>query len=80
LAIHLASKGIRVNGIAPGTIMTALQASTRDADDVEAIGVGKAPLHNRAGQPAEVGPSFVFLASSDANCMTGQIIHPNSEF
>jgi NAD(P)-dependent dehydrogenase (short-subunit alcohol dehydrogenase family) len=54
LAMQLIPRGIRVNGVAPGTIMTALQASSRDAEDVEELGVGKAPLHNRAGQPAEV--------------------------
>jgi NAD(P)-dependent dehydrogenase (short-subunit alcohol dehydrogenase family) len=68
-----------VNGIAPGTIMTALQAASRPADDMEGLGVEKVPLHNRAGQPAEMGPGYVFLASSDANAVTGQILHLNSE-
>lgn len=79
LAQQLAPKGIRVNGVAPGPIITALQAASRPADDMEGLGVGL-PLHGRAGQPAEVGPAYVFLASSDANIMTGQFIHVNSEF
>jgi hypothetical protein len=79
LAVQLAPKGIRVNGIAPGTVMSALQAASRTAEDMEELGVDKVPLHNRAGQPAEMGPGFVFLASSDANAVTGQVLHLNSE-
>ncbi|KAF4618614.1 hypothetical protein D9613_009819 [Agrocybe pediades] len=77
LATQLAPKGIRVNGVAPGPIITALQAATWDEGTMEGLGVGM-PLHGRAGQPAEVGPSYVFLASSDSNIMTGQVIHVNS--
>ncbi|PPQ79427.1 hypothetical protein CVT25_002697 [Psilocybe cyanescens] len=77
LATQLAPKGIRVNGVAPGPIITALQAGSRSADDMEGLGVGL-PLHGRAGQPAEVGPAYVFLASSDSNIITGQVIHVNS--
>jgi NAD(P)-dependent dehydrogenase (short-subunit alcohol dehydrogenase family) len=77
LAQQLAPKGIRVNGVAPGPIITALQAGSRPADDMEGLGVGM-PLHGRAGQPAEAGPSYVFLASPDSNIMTGQFIHINS--
>lgn len=78
LAVKLAPRGIRVNGIAPGPVITALQAGSRSADDMEGLGVGM-PLHGRAGQPAELGPAYVFLASSDSNIMTGQVIHINSE-
>ncbi|KAF9555429.1 NAD(P)-binding protein [Agrocybe pediades] len=77
LATQLAPKGIRVNGVAPGPIITALQAATWDEGTMKGLGVGM-PLHGRAGQPAEVGPSYVFLASSDSNIMTGQVIHVNS--
>jgi len=77
LAVQLAPKGIRVNAIAPGPVVTALQAGSRSAEDMENFGVGM-PLHGRAGQPAEVGPSYVFLASSDSNIMTGQVLHINN--
>jgi len=78
LAVQLAPKGIRVNGIAPGTVMSALQAASRPEEENEGLGVGKNPLHNRAGQPAEMGPSYVFLASSEmSNAMTGQVLHVN---
>jgi NAD(P)-dependent dehydrogenase (short-subunit alcohol dehydrogenase family) len=77
LASQLVSKGIRVNAVAPGPVVTALQAGSRSAENMEGWGVGT-PLHNRAAQPAEVGPAYVFLASSDSNIMTGQAIHVNS--
>ncbi|EPQ53270.1 oxidoreductase [Gloeophyllum trabeum ATCC 11539] len=77
LAVQLAPKGIRVNAIAPGPVVTALQAASRDAEDMEGLGVGL-PLHNRAAQPAELGPAYVFLASSDSNAMTGAVLHINS--
>lgn len=67
-----------MNAIAPGPIITALQAGSREAEDMEGLGVGM-PLHGRAGQPAEMGPAYVFLASSDSNIMTGQVMHLNSE-
>ena len=69
----LAEKGIRVNGIAPGPIWTPLIPST--FDDVREFGKD-VPL-KRAGQPSEVGPAYVFLASRDASYITGQIIHIN---
>ncbi|KAF9471729.1 NAD(P)-binding protein [Pholiota conissans] len=78
LAVQLASKGIRVNAVAPGPIVTALQSGSRSAENMEGFGVGM-PLHGRAGQPAEAGPSYVFLASSDSNILTGQVIHINSK-
>lgn len=72
------SKGIRVNAIAPGPVLTALQPASRSAENMEGWGVGT-PLHGRAGQPAEMGPAYVFLASSDSNLMSGQVLHINSE-
>jgi len=72
LAKNLAEKKIRVNAVAPGPIWTPLIPSTLDVkefgDDV--------PL-GRAGQPEEVSPSYVFLASDDASYVTGQVMHPN---
>ncbi|KAF5385068.1 hypothetical protein D9615_001254 [Tricholomella constricta] len=77
MAAQLAPRGIRVNAVAPGPVITALQASSREREDMEGLGVGM-PLHGRAGQPAELGPAYVFLASSDSNIMTGQVMHINS--
>jgi NAD(P)-dependent dehydrogenase (short-subunit alcohol dehydrogenase family) len=75
LALSLADKEIRVNGVAPGPIWTPLIPSTFDADHVAKFG-SDVPMQ-RAGQPEEVAPSFVFLASSDSRYMTGQMLHPN---
>ena len=75
LSQNLADKGIRVNGVAPGPIWTPLIPATFDKEKVDNFGAD-APL-GRAGQPEEVAPSYVFLASSDASYMTGQILHPN---
>lgn len=69
----LAEKGIRVNGVAPGPIWTPLIPAT--FDDVTEFGQ-QVPM-KRAGQPSEVGPAYVFLASEDASYITGQIIHVN---
>ena len=75
LALALADKGIRVNGVAPGPIWTPLIPSTFEAEEVATFG-SDVPMR-RAGQPEEVAPSFVFLASSDSSYMTGQMLHPN---
>ena len=75
LSKNLAPKGIRVNGVAPGPIWTPLIPSTFDGEKVANFGKD-VPL-GRAGQPSEVGPAFVFLASEDSSYITGQIIHPN---
>jgi NAD(P)-dependent dehydrogenase (short-subunit alcohol dehydrogenase family) len=75
LAKALAEKSIRVNGVAPGPIWTPLIPSTFDAEHVKKFGKD-VPL-GRAGQPEEVAPSYVFLASDDSSYMTGQILHPN---
>lgn len=73
LSKMLAEKKIRVNGVAPGPIWTPLIPAS--FDDVREFGQ-KVPL-GRAGQPSEVGPAYVFLASADASYITGQIIHVN---
>ncbi|WP_236979535.1 SDR family oxidoreductase [Membranihabitans maritimus] len=73
LSKSLAKKNIRVNGIAPGPIWTPLIPAT--FDDVTEFGQDT-PL-GRAGQPSELGPAYVFLASEDSSYMTGQFIHIN---
>lgn len=73
LADNLAEKEILVNGIAPGPIWTPL---VKEAfDDLDSFGKDT-PL-KRAGQPSEVAPAYVFLASKDASYITGEIIHIN---
>ena len=75
LSQNLAEKKIRVNAVAPGPIWTPLIPSTFDEEKVATFG-GDVPL-GRPGQPEEVAPSYVFLASDDSSYMTGQVLHPN---
>lgn len=73
LANMLAQKGIRVNGVAPGPIWTPLIVSS--FDHLEKF--GKDTPMGRPGQPSEVAPAYVFLASQDSSYITGQVIHVN---
>lgn len=75
LSAMLAEKGIRVNAIAPGPIWTPLIPSTFEAEEVAKFGQDT-PM-KRAGQPSEIGPAYVFLASEDASYISGQVIHIN---
>ena len=75
LSMNLAERGIRVNGVAPGPIWTPLIPSTFDADKVAEFGAN-VPF-KRPGQPDEVAPAYVYLASSDASYVSGQVIHVN---
>jgi len=75
LSLSLVQKGIRVNGVAPGPIWTPLIPSTFPDEKAENFGK-QVPMH-RAGQPEEVAPSYVFLASSDSSYMSGQVLHIN---
>jgi NAD(P)-dependent dehydrogenase (short-subunit alcohol dehydrogenase family) len=75
LAQSVANRGIRVNGVAPGPIWTPLIPASFDAESVESFGADT--LLKRAGQPCEVAPSYVFLASQDGSYFTGQMLHPN---
>ncbi len=74
LSQALADRKIRVNGVAPGPIWTPF---------ITGIGMLKLPLFGhdvpmgRAGQPSEVAPAYVFLASEDASYFSGQTLHPN---
>jgi NAD(P)-dependent dehydrogenase (short-subunit alcohol dehydrogenase family) len=75
LAQNLAGKKIRVNGVAPGPIWTPLIPASFDAEKVKSFGTD-VPL-GRPGQPEEIAPCYVFLASDDSSYMTGQVLHPN---
>ncbi|WP_423148321.1 SDR family oxidoreductase [Rubrolithibacter danxiaensis] len=75
LASNLAEKGIRVNAVAPGPIWTPLIPASFPEEKVGSFGQD-VPL-KRPGQPEEVAPSYVFLASEDSSYMTGQVLHPN---
>lgn len=75
LATNLAEKGIRVNGVAPGPVWTPLIVSTFDSGKIKSF--GNETAMKRAGQPSELGPAYVFLASDDASFITGQVIHVN---
>ncbi len=75
LSQSLIKKGIRVNAVAPGPIRTPLIPSTFSEEHVESFG-SNVPL-KRPGQPEEVAPSYVFLASDDASYIAGQVLHPN---
>ena len=75
LSEALLEKCIRVNGVAPGPIWTPLIPSTFPREEVATFG-SDVPF-GRAGQPEEVAPSYLFLASDDSSYMTGQVLHPN---
>jgi NAD(P)-dependent dehydrogenase (short-subunit alcohol dehydrogenase family) len=76
LALQLAEKGIRVNGVAPGPIWTPLIPSTFTEEEVSKFGQNT-PL-KRPGQPEELAPAYVYLASPiDSSFVTGQILHVN---
>jgi len=75
LSANLVKRGIRVNGVAPGPIWTPLIPSSFKASRVSKHG-SETPME-RTGEPAEVAPAYLFLATEDASYMTGQFIHPN---
>ena len=73
LAADLGPDGVRVNAVAPGPIWTPLQPATQTSEKVQKFGLNT-PL-GRAGQPAEVAPAFVFLASeADASYVSGTVL------
>lgn len=75
LAKSLAPQGIRVNGVAPGPIWTPLIPSTFTEDQVATFGT-TTPM-GRAGQPFELAPAFIYLASDDSSYVSGQMLHVN---
>jgi NAD(P)-dependent dehydrogenase (short-subunit alcohol dehydrogenase family) len=75
LSANLVKKGIRVNAVAPGPIWTPLIAGSFKGKKVAEFG-SDVPMA-RSGEPADVAPCYLFLASNDASYMTGQVLHPN---
>ena len=75
LSLSLADQKIRVNAVAPGPIWTPLIPSSFNEQEVEIFGT-ETPL-KRAGQPFELAPAYLYLASDDSRYVTGQIIHVN---
>ena len=75
LAKNLAEKGIRVNCVAPGPVWTPLIVASFKENEIKKFGQ-KVPL-GRAGQPSEIAPAYVYLASKDSSYVTGQTLHVN---
>jgi NAD(P)-dependent dehydrogenase (short-subunit alcohol dehydrogenase family) len=76
LSLSLVGRGIRVNGVAPGPIWTPLIPSSHWAYE-EIPYYGQPTPMRRAGQPVELAPAYVYLASEDSSYMTGQVMHVN---
>lgn len=75
LALNLIKDDITVNAVAPGPVWTPLVAFSLPRDQLPGFGTD-CPM-GRVGQPAEIAPCYLFLASRDARFITGQVIHPN---
>lgn len=78
LSLELVEKGIRVNAVAPGPVWTPLQpASWGPVDPQEVSNLAHSVPMDRCGDPSELGPAYVYLASEDASFVTGQTLHVN---
>jgi len=78
LSNQIAAKGIRVNAVAPGPVWTPLQPATLGHHNPQWLeDFGHETPMGRAGQPSELGPVYVFLASLDSSFISGQVLHPN---
>lgn len=75
LSLQLVNCGIRVNAVAPGPIWTPLTVSSYPAEYVQTFGANT-PM-KRAGQPFELAPTYIYLASDDSSFVTGQVLHVN---
>ena len=75
LAGNLKERRIRVNAVAPGPVWTPLIPASFPAEHVAQF--GENTFLGRPAEPDEIAPSYIFLASDDAICMTGQVLHPN---
>lgn len=75
LSLALEERGILVNAVAPGPVWTPLIPASFDAKKVSEFG-SETPM-KRPGQPDEIAPSYVFLASAESSFMSGQVLHPN---
>jgi NAD(P)-dependent dehydrogenase (short-subunit alcohol dehydrogenase family) len=75
LSQNLIKREIRVNAVAPGPVWTPLIPSSFTAKQVSEFGA-QVPME-RVGQPVEIAPAYLFLASEDSSYMTGQVLHPN---
>lgn len=73
MALSLVDKNIRVNAVAPGPIWTPLQPASWDTQKIPTFG-SQAPM-KRAGQPVELAPTYVYLASADSSYVSGQVLH-----
>jgi NAD(P)-dependent dehydrogenase (short-subunit alcohol dehydrogenase family) len=75
LSLQLLKKGIRVNAVAPGPFWSSLIVSSYSAEYVSQF--GSETGMKRAGQPYEIAPTYVYLASDDSNFVNGQVLHVN---
>jgi len=75
MALSLMEVGIRVNAVAPGPVWTPLIVSSFPAEQVQTFG-STSPMQ-RAAQPYELAPAYVFLGSDEASAISGQVFHVN---
>ncbi|WP_281289485.1 SDR family oxidoreductase [Sporomusa termitida] len=75
MSISLAGQQIRVNAVAPGPVWTPLQPASWPAGYITTFGT-ETPMR-RAGQPFELAPAYVYLASDDSRYVSGQVLHVN---